>query len=67
VTTPDWGMPTEHDITVTRKGQKLDTEYSVQPSPHKAAPAEALSAFAATKIDLAKLFEGGDPPMSTML
>lgn len=57
----DWGTPTEYDITVTRKGQKLDTEYTVHPSPHKPIPADAVEAFKATKIDLDKLFDGGDP------
>lgn len=60
VTNPDWGNPSAYDITIVRKGQKLETEYSVQPSPHKPVPQEAGAAMKATKIDLSKLFEGGD-------
>jgi hypothetical protein len=61
VVTEDWGDPTGYDITITKKGQKLDTEYSVQPSPHKPAPEEALAALKATPVNLQALYEGGDP------
>ena len=57
----EWGDPTGYDITITKKGQKLDTEYSVQPSPHKPVPAEATVALKATAIDLQALFRGEDP------
>ena len=32
---PDWGEPLQYDITVTRKGENLDTEYTVIASPKK--------------------------------
>jgi hypothetical protein len=57
----DWGDPREYDITITKKGQKLDTEYTVQPSPQKAVPGEALAAFQAQRINLEALYVGGDP------
>lgn len=60
VSNPDWGTPTGYDITITKKGKNLDTEYSVQPSPHKPAPEEAVASLKTTKIDLSKLFEGKD-------
>lgn len=57
----DWGDPREYDITITKKGQKLDTEYTVQPSPQKAVPVEAHKAYREMRIDLEALFRGADP------
>jgi len=61
VVSADWGDPKEYDLTITKKGQKLDTEYSVQPSPHKAVPEEAHKAYREARINLEALFDGGDP------
>lgn len=61
VDNPDWGNPNGYDITVTRSGQKLDTSYSVQPSPHKPVPKEAKEEYAGLKLNLAALFDGGNP------
>lgn len=61
VTSDDWGPPQDYDLTITKKGQKLETEYSVQPSPHKEAPEEATKAYKALDIDLEALLRGGDP------
>ena len=61
VANEDWGDPREYDITITKTGQKLDTEYSVMPSPRKDAPAEAVAALSKTPIRLEALFEGEDP------
>jgi len=61
VMTEDWGDPTGYDITITKKGQKLDTEYSVQPSPHKPVPTEAVDAYKATPVNLQALFVNEDP------
>jgi hypothetical protein len=57
----DWGDPRQYTITVTRKGEKLDTEYSVVPSPAKPTPPEIIEAYKEKKIDLDALFDGGDP------
>jgi hypothetical protein len=57
----DWGMPQGYDITVTRKGEKLTTEYTVQPSPHKELTEPQKKAIEMTKINLNALFENGDP------
>jgi hypothetical protein len=51
----------DYDITITKKGQKLDTEYSVQPSPHKPVAADVQGLFEATHVDLPALFDGKDP------
>jgi hypothetical protein len=61
VVTPEWGNPTEYDITISKKGQKLDTEYSVQPSPHKPVAEDVATLFKATHVDLPALFDGKDP------
>jgi hypothetical protein len=61
VANKDWGDPKEYDITITKKGQKLDTEYTVQPSPQKPVPVEAHKAYREIKIDLEALFRGADP------
>jgi hypothetical protein len=56
----DWGDPREYNITVNKKGQKLDTEYTVQPSPKSAVPAEAHAAYRESRINLDALFTGGE-------
>ncbi len=61
VMSEDWGDPKEYDITITKTGQKLDTEYRAMPSKSSAVPVDAHRAYRAMKIDLEKLFEGGDP------
>lgn len=61
VMSEDWGDPRGYDITITKKGQKLDTEYTVQPSPHKEAPVEATQMLKTTTVDLKALFRGEDP------
>jgi hypothetical protein len=58
---PDWGDPRGYDITVIRKGQALDTEYTVQASPHKALHPDIQAAFGEKKLKLEALFEGSDP------
>lgn len=32
---PDWGDPKQYDVTVVKKGEGRDTEYTIQPSPNK--------------------------------
>lgn len=61
VTNDEWGPPQDYDITITKKGEKLDTEYTVTPSPHKDVPQEAKIALRNTPIHLEALFDGADP------
>lgn len=62
VNDPEWGDPKGYNITITRKGTKLDdTEYTVMPNPHSEMPAELLEAYEKANIDLEKLFTGEDP------
>lgn len=35
ISDPDWGMPDEYDISITRTGDGLETSYTVMPSPKK--------------------------------
>lgn len=61
VANEDWGDPQGYDITVNRKGEGLDSEYTVQPSPHKPQPNEATAALKETPLNLEALFAGDDP------
>lgn len=57
----DWGEPTGYDIKVTKRGEKLETEYEVSPKPHKEVPTKAQDEFLKAKINLKALFHGDDP------
>jgi hypothetical protein len=59
-----WGDPQGYDITVTRSGSGFDTEYSVVPNPHTAAPSEAVVTYERMKINLDALYTGDDPFVS---
>jgi len=56
-----WGDPKGYDISVTRIGEKLDTEYSVMPIPPKPLSDEIRSAYKNTSINLEALYEGKNP------
>lgn len=57
----DWGSPFEYDIKINKKGEKMETEYTVNPAPHKPVSQEILKAFKDRPIQLEALFEGLDP------
>ncbi len=57
----DWGAPWNYDLKVTRKGQKLETEYSVIATPKKKIPQLIRDAVSDWEIDLEMLFDGDDP------
>ena len=57
----DWGSLLGYDILVTKSGQKLETEYSVNPVPPKPLDKEIAEAFESTTIDLEALYRGDDP------
>ena len=61
VDSPKWGKPFDYDITVTRQGEDLKTEYTVMPEPKEPVSKEVQDAFIATKIDLEALYEGTNP------
>lgn len=58
VSNPDWGSPTDYDLTISRSKESGFVKYNVQTSPPKPAPVEALKAMETSKIDLKKLLEG---------
>lgn len=56
-----WGDPKNYDISVTRTGEKFETEYSVMPIPPKPVEEEILKKFHETYIRLEALYEGENP------
>jgi len=57
----DWGVPFEYDIKITRRGESLETEYSVNPVPHSPVTKEMKDALIAKPIRLEALYDGEDP------
>lgn len=57
----DWGNPFGFDITVTKEGEGLDTEYDVNPVPHKPVSEDILQAFRDKPCFLGALYQGADP------
>jgi len=57
----DWGMPQGYDITVERTGDKLETKYTVMPSPHKPLTQDEERLIKETPVNLEALFTGADP------
>jgi hypothetical protein len=57
----EWGDPLGYSITVNRKGESLETEYSVVPSPAKETPADIIQAYKDKPINLEAFFTGGNP------
>lgn len=59
-----WGSPTGYDIVVTRKGDGLETEYSLIAEPAEPLNPEAAAAWKAVQaegFELEALFAGADP------
>lgn len=57
----DWGLPFFYDIKITKKGEKVDTEYNVAPSPHKPVTDAIKKAFHEKPCNLEALLKGADP------
>lgn len=57
----EWGAPWGYDIKVSRSGQKLETKYSVVPSPKKPISKEIKENAAEWKIELSNLYTNDDP------
>lgn len=58
---PQWGHPRGYQLSITRSGKGLNTEYSVVPSPPSSTPDEAIAAWKSRDIDLEELYRSGDP------
>ena len=61
VKNPKWGDPKGYDITVTRVGTGLDTEYGAVPNPHTPLAGETKEQYEKLNIDLDGLYSGKDP------
>lgn len=61
VNNPKWGSPSNYDITATRSGSGLDTEYSVVPNPHSAFDESIYRQYEKMQIELEALYAGEDP------
>lgn len=57
----DWGVPYDYDINVTRTGEKLETKYTVTPSPKKKLDLHIDLQHKADNIRLEALYDGEDP------
>jgi len=57
----DWGNPEKFDIVITRTGDGMETDYTVQPKPAKEIDHNILEAYKESKIDLEALFSGNYP------
>lgn len=57
----DWGDPKDYDITISKTGQKLETSYTLQPSPQKTLSLEVEQAWKSSSISLEAVYSGTDP------
>jgi hypothetical protein len=57
----DWGAPFFYDLKIVKKGEGKETEYSVNPVPHKAVDSSIENAFHDKPINLDALFCNADP------
>lgn len=62
VQNPKWGDPKNYDLTITRTGSGLDSEYSVMPNPHETFTVD----FMVPTVNLEALFAGTDPFAATV-
>ena len=57
----NWGEPQDYDLSITKTGEKLQTEYSVMPNPKAEVSKEIEKAFKESKINVEALYTGDDP------
>ena len=57
----DWGNPQKYDITINRTGEKMETKYSVIPSPPQQLAQEIKEVYEAETINLDALYTNDDP------
>lgn len=57
----EWGFPYEYDIKISKSGQGIDTEYSVNPTRPTPVTNEIIAAFRERPINLEALFINADP------
>lgn len=56
-----WGLPQGYDITISREGEGLDTNYTVMPNPHSEIDQDIINEYGNKNINLDKLFSGENP------
>ncbi len=57
----DWGTPYGYDIKITKSGEGVDTEYVVNPVPHKPLDPYIVKCFNERPVNLEALFTNEDP------
>lgn len=57
----DWGAPYFYDLKIMKKGEGVDTEYMVNPLPHKPLDPSIKKAFMEKRCNLEALFDNSDP------
>ena len=57
----DWGAPFGYDIKIVKTGEGKDTEYAVNPVPHKPVDPYIIKCFKERPCALDALFHGADP------
>jgi hypothetical protein len=57
----NWGDPKAYDISITKSGDGLNTEYSVLGIPPKPLDQTVLQEYESNPVNLAALYDGGDP------
>lgn len=60
-TSEDWGAPFFYDIKIHKKGEGINTEYSLTPVPHKPLAPHVEEAFKNKPCNLEALFDDMDP------
>lgn len=57
----DWGDPYHYDIKIIKSGEGVDTEYHINPVPHKPIDQEVVEMFNENRCNLEALFTSEDP------
>lgn len=56
-----WGTPLDYDLSITKDGEGLETEYDTQPAPKMKLDSKIQQAFENAQIDTKKLYTGDNP------
>lgn len=57
----DWGHPSGYDIKIVKKGQMVDTSYTINPVPHKPLDDYIVKCFEERRCNLEALYDSADP------
>ena len=57
----DWGEPYFYDLKIIKKGEGKETEYMINPLPHKPTHEYIKTCFDERRINLEALFDNADP------